>query len=330
MPHPQNPTVTALPLSTKYPTAASSDVASAPLSLAGTHDFTELVSAFNDATQRLQTTHLALQSEVASLKSDLAQANERLRRSRSLAALGEMAAGIAHEIRNPLGAITLHAEMLCEDLRGNVSSHSSAEKITRAAERLNRIVGDVLAFARDTKLRSESVRAGELFELTLADCEQVLHTGGACVERSGDDISFTADGALLAQALTNLVRNAVEAMRDRPTRIVRLGSCRAKRCWADGTRRETIVLSVEDTGPGIPSASRDAVFNPFFTTREEGTGLGLAIVHRIADAHGGQVCVTDAPEGGARVELLLLPTAQSRADADGVSLDAAVQRRISL
>ncbi len=319
--------MSALPRSIPHALAEPTD---APLALAGAHDFAELVSAFNDATQRLQRTHVALQSEVAALKSDLAEANERLRRSRSLAALGEMAAGIAHEIRNPLGAITLHAEMLCEDLRGNEASCQSAEKISRAAERLNRIVGDVLAFARDTKLRSQSVTAGELFELTLADCEEVLHHGGVHVECTGEQLSFCADGALLVQALTNLVRNAVEAMRDRSNRVVRLSSCREKRCWADGARRETIVLSVEDTGPGIPHASRDAVFNPFFTTREEGTGLGLAIVHRITDAHAGQVCVTDAPEGGARIELLLLPNTQVRADADGVSLDAAVQRRIGL
>ena len=129
--------------------------------------------------------------------------------------------------------------------------------------------------------------------------------------------------------MSNLVRNATEAMRNCSTRVVRIAACREKRRWSDGVRRETVVLSVEDTGPGIPLALRDSIFNPFFTTREEGTGLGLAIVHRIADAHGGQVCVTDAPGGGARIELLLLPNTQARAVAEGVSLDAAVQRRIS-
>lgn len=322
--------MSALPLSITQPLALQEDAPRAPLALAETHDFSELVTAFNDATQRLQTTHMALQSEVTALKLDLAEANERLRRSRSLAALGEMAAGIAHEIRNPLGAITLHAEMLREDLRGVEGPLSSAEKISRAAERLDRIVRDVLSFARDTKLHATAVDSDDLFENTLADCEEVLVTAEVSVERSGKNLEFSADGALLGQALSNLVRNAVEAMRGRATRVVRLGVAREKRCWADGVRRETVVLSVEDTGPGIPSALRDSIFNPFFTTREEGTGLGLAIVHRIADAHGGQVCVMDAPNGGARVEVLLLLDAKMRGVAEGVSLDAAVQRRISM
>ena len=319
--------MSALPLTTLHPDDAS--ISAPNLSLAGVSDFAELVAAFNEATQRLQLTHAALQSEVSSLKADLAESNERLRRSRSLAALGEMAAGIAHEIRNPLGAIVLHAEMLCEDLQGKSGSLASAEKITRAAERLNRIVGDVLSFARDTRLSPVAIDAGDLFNMTIADCEEVLLSSDTTLERTGDSVVFAADAALLAQAMSNLVRNATEAMRNCSTRVVRIAACREKRRWSDGVRRETVVLSVEDTGPGIPLALRDSIFNPFFTTREEGTGLGLAIVHRIADAHGGQVCVTDAPGGGARIELLLLPNTQARAVAEGVSLDAAVQRRIS-
>ena len=298
-------------------------------------DFAEFVRAFTEATARLQETHAALASQVERLQAELAEANERLRRSRSLAALGEMAAGIAHEIRNPLGAIALNAEMLREDVVGNVSATTSVEKILRASRRLDRIVGDVLSFARDTRINAVETTAREILELAAGDCEALLEREDVDLRIDIDgDCRFCADGPLVAQAIANLIRNAVQAMQNCPLREVTLSAREARLRTADGARCGFIVLAVEDTGPGIPAEAQERIFNPFFTTREEGTGLGLAIVHRIVDAHGGMTACAESTRSaagrgtGARLELSLPLEPSTVAPADGVSLGDAVRRRI--
>ncbi|MFM1804047.1 MAG: hypothetical protein RL136_926 [Planctomycetota bacterium] len=298
-------------------------------------DFAEFIRSFGEATARLQETHVALQAQVERLQAELAEANERLRRSRSLAALGEMAAGIAHEIRNPLGAIALHAELLAEDVADRADAASSVDRIRRAATRLDRIVGDVLSFARDTRVHAVPTSAREIFELALADCEGVLEQEGIAADIAIDGAcALVADPALMAQAVSNLVRNAAEAMRGRATRAITLSARDARLRTADGARRGFVVLAVEDTGPGIPAEARERIFNPFFTTREEGTGLGLAIVHRIVDAHGGMTACGESSREtdgrrGARLELSLPLEPVALAAADGVSLGEAVRRRIA-
>lgn len=310
-------------------------------------DFAEFVRAFGEATSRLQETHLALTAKVERLQAELAEANERLRRSRSLAALGEMAAGIAHEIRNPLGAISLNAELLKEDVADRPEAAASVDKIRRAADRLDRIVGDVLSFARDTRINASPTSAKEIFAMALSDCEGVLAADDIDMRVDVDGAcELVADLPLVAQAVSNLVRNAAEAMRGQDAREggrighreITLSAREARLRTADGTRRGFVVLAVEDTGPGIPAEARERIFNPFFTTREEGTGLGLAIVHRIVDAHGGMTACGEAqrqgvrtPAGiprGARLELSLPLEPARVATADGVSLGEAVRRRI--
>ena len=129
--------------------------ASAPIDA---NDFADLMQSFNDVTSRLEATHASLRDEVASLKVELDETHRRLRRSRQLAALGEMAAGIAHEIRNPLGAIALNLEVLTEDLADRPGELELCGRVSRAVSRLDLIVGDVLSFARDTRVRPDAVR----------------------------------------------------------------------------------------------------------------------------------------------------------------------------
>ena len=308
-------------------------MSSAPIPAA---EFTEFLRNFTEATSRLQETHLTLTGQVERLQAELAEANDRLRRSRSLAALGEMAAGIAHEIRNPLGAIALHAEMLKEDVADRPDAASSVDKIQRATGRLERIVRDVLSFARDTRVQAVDTSAAQVFEIVIEDCDSVLVNEGVAshIDIHGACL-LAADSALLAQALTNLVRNAAEAMRGGARRDIVLGAREARLRTTDGGRRDFVVLSVEDSGPGIPAEARERIFNPFFTTRAEGTGLGLAIVHRIIDAHGGMTACTEAVNlnsngtRGARIELSLPLVPPNVAAADGVSLGEAVRRRVN-
>lgn len=277
-------------------------------------DLAELLGAVSEVTARLQATHEALRAQVASLQQELGAARAQLQRARELAALGEMAAGIAHEVRNPLGSIRLYASMLEQDLADRPDQRQAASKIGAATRSLDRIVGDVLDFAREVRLRPEAVEAGALFDRALEQCVERIDGARAGVDRldrapGAEAVLFVCDAALVQQALANLIRNAADAIaesdRPRRPRRIRLDARRRTVREADGAVRRMVALTVRDTGPGVPDDVLGRMFNPFFTTRRAGTGLGLAIVHRIADAHGGRVEVTNAPEGGAVVGLLL-------------------------
>lgn len=290
-------------------------------------DLRELMQSVTETTNRLQQTHIALQDQVARLQSELAEANDQLRRSRSLAALGEMAAGIAHEIRNPLGSIQLYVQVLADELKSEAGSRHEhghdrsaelvkvCEKIDRAVVGMDAIVRDVLSFARDMKIDPQPTTAQMLLCRALHGCQSLLFDSGIVIEQSEEDFTFKADHGLMTQALSNIVRNAVEAIQqaadhaeenDRAhDKRLRLDASQRSVRLHDGTSAERIVLAVEDTGDGIPDDVLQRMFNPFFTTRKTGTGLGLAIVHRIVDAHGGLVRVQNMAHGGTRMELCL-------------------------
>ncbi len=274
-------------------------------------DLSQLFAAFNDVTEKLQETHERLTGEVSRLQGELRRANDELERSRRLAALGEMAAGIAHEVRNPLGSIGLYAEMLASDLPEG-RGRDVASKIVAAVHGLDAVVNDVLAFSREMCLSPVEQHSGELFRNALDSCRDVLTT---CAVRIEGDETVDADPSLLQQALVNLIRNASDAVEGRGE--VTLTAFAATTPGGD----PAVALAVSDTGPGIPDDIRERMFNPFFTTRAAGTGLGLAIVHRIVDAHGGAVRVhnrpaTESDSGGATIEILFPTRTPGRATAD--------------
>jgi len=180
-------------------------------------DMAELMDAFNTVTVRLQRTHGALQSEVRRLKRELRETNEKLRRSRELAALGQMAAGIAHEIRNPLGSIRLYASMLAEDLADREDCERMARRIEQATTDLDAIVGDVLAFSREIEPRAVSVHPCDLVNQALESTVSLLHQSSIEIRRQDLESkdacpNVFADPGVINQALGNLVRNAIEAM----------------------------------------------------------------------------------------------------------------------
>ena len=263
----------------------------------GMDDLAEVIRAYNQVTDKLQHSHEALQAEVVRLRRELASADAQLQRSKRLSALGEMAAGIAHEVRNPLAAIQLYASMIMQDLKaidGAVNEPlRCATEIASAVRGLDGIVGDVLSFAREVEPKPLPLLVSEVFDRVLAVHRPAIEAAEVTVRRiylKNTDLVISADPELLHRALLNLVRNAVEAMSqtDLPRKLT-LDACENE----DG-----LILSVRDTGPGIERETVDRLFNPFFTTRATGTGLGLAIVHRIVDAHGGSVSVTDNHEAG--------------------------------
>ena len=294
-------------------------------------DFSELVKSFTEITSQLERTHDVLRAEVAGLKTELEEANERLRRSRSLAALGEMAAGIAHEIRNPLGAMALNVGILKEDVEGNPEAGVLCDKVSRSIRTLDAIVGDVLNFARDTKVSVRSCLAEDLVNQALAANSPFFEDDAVAIDSKVDpQMLALVDPGPVIQALTNVVRNACEALvsENVASPRIRLRVDQAMlRTSTEGGRIEHLRFIIEDNGLGIPVELRERIFNPFFTTRETGTGLGLAIVHRIVDAHGGTLSIEDA-DPGARI-ILSFPAEQLSANEDsGVSLSGAVLDRI--
>lgn len=276
-------------------------------------ELAQLLGAFNDVTARLTATHEALRARVEQLQAELREANAAVERSRHLAMVGELAAGIAHEVRNPLGSIGLYARMLQEDLADRPAQQQTARKIAGAVERLNAVVGDVLAFARPIILKAEDLDAHELLAGALDaaradgpewDGLRILTPAEA--RRGARPPTVRADANLMHQALVNIMRNAAQAMAgQRTARELHLTCVRRRVRTGEGAAQPMTALCVRDTGPGIPDDVLPRLFQPFFTTRAAGTGLGLAIVHRILDAHGGRIAITNHPQGGAQVELLL-------------------------
>jgi signal transduction histidine kinase len=301
-------------------------------------DLAELMSAFNEVTGRLQSTHESLRREVVRLQDELRDANEQLQRSRRLAALGEMAAGIAHEVRNPLGSIRLYARLLEQDLTDRPQERAVATRIAAAVHGLDGVVGDVLSFAREIRVRAEPADAGALIERALEACWDPSEAACIRVEhrdsrrrgglRRGVRARLTCDPALMHQVLVNIIRNALQAMGEAPA--PEGGHLLAFDVGPEmgEDRRAAFGIAVSDTGPGISAETIDRMFNPFFTTRAAGTGLGLAIVHRIVDAHGGRIQVrsrTDGPDRGTTFRLLL--PARDGGEDHGAAREAAKRSR---
>ena len=261
-----------------------------------------IILAYSEVTERLEQSQDRLRETVARLQEELGEKSRLLERRNRLAALGEMAAGMAHEIRNPLGGIGLYAALLDADLAGQPARRKIVGKIAAGVRRLEGVVGGVLQFTREIVAdpRPCDARAvvAEAVELSSAQAS----AAGVAVEVAGPDrLPAVADPDLLGRAVLNLLLNAIDAAAGRV--VVTADS--------DG---DALRLRIADDGPGVAAGAIDKVFDPFFTTKDAGTGLGLSIVHRIVEAHDGRVSATNADGGGAVFEVLI-PGASARASA---------------
>jgi len=268
-------------------------------------DLAAILSAYNDVTERLKGSHEMLAREVCRLREQIQEKDRELARRERLSALGEMAAGLAHEIRNPLAGISLYASLLERDLAGAEAPGELLRKIDGGIRKVDAIITDVLAFARGARPHRRTVVFGESIDRVRAQ----IHARAAEREVSVEveDVvrnwPLHCDPTQIERVFSNLLLNAVEAVGPGGHVRVRGGEV--------DEDHELVRIRIEDDGPGVPESARARVFDPFFTTRETGTGLGLAIAHRIIDAHEGTIRVGASPEGGASFEVSL-PRARSR------------------
>jgi two-component system, NtrC family, sensor histidine kinase PilS len=251
--------------------------------------------------------------------SDVVQMERELRRSERLAAVGELSASIAHEIRNPLAAISGSVQVLERKLQNLGDEPSRLMHIVlREIERLDRLISDFLAFARPGPVRAELVSVARVVDETL-EAFEAARPANVALERSVDPrLSLRADPGQLRQVLWNLVINACQAMPQGGR--LRVAACFAPESAPQGDPRADRMealdkpavaeIAVMDQGSGIADDVLEHVFDPFFTTKRDGSGLGLAIVHRVVSEHGGMVRIERARAPWSTAVRLVLPGAE--------------------
>ena len=259
-----------------------------------------IIDTYNQVTEQLRQSHDKLNCEVVRLRKELAGKNRQLQRRERLAALGELAAGVAHEIRNPLGGIRLFASLLRRDLSDRGDAVRLVDKIINGVSRLESIVGNILEFGRPRQAMPMEVDplavVREVVELASPRARQ--NEVAVRLPENAVPLTLITDESMLQRALLNLMLNAIDAAGQN-------GGQRWVQVECRDELPDHVVIRVSDSGPGIPEESLERIFNPFFTTKGTGTGLGLAIVHQISETLGGSIQAMNRPGGGAAFVLRL-------------------------
>ncbi len=235
------------------------------------------------------------------------QLEERERLRDRLAALGEMAAAIAHEVKNPLAGIEVMAGLLKRQLADSPDAQSILADIIKEARMANAIVLEVLDFVRPIRLQVERIALGDVIQDAVAMAESHAARGAVDVQMAYPEHlpPIQGDPHQLRQIFTNLLTNAFEALAG--TGHVRITASAVVDDRGPGGEPQVPMVQVEvtDDGPGVPADVMDRIFSPFFTTKPQGSGLGLAIVRKIVDAHDGRIDVSRVDSGGTRFRVTL-------------------------
>lgn len=257
----------------------------ARIPVAGRDEIGELAEAFNEMTRRLRL-HL---EEIQTAHKRVLSTQQQLFQSEKLAAIGQLAAGLAHEINNPLNIISGFNEVLLDETPSNDVRRPRLEEIGRETARCQRLVAELLHFAKPKEPDRRPTDVGALVTDTLHLVQSQAKAQGVEIEAetSGNLSRLRIDADQIKQAVLNLLLNACQAMPEGGRLNVR-------------TRRANghVEIRVSDTGPGVPEKNIKSIFNPFFTTKDEGTGLGLPLSHAIVEQHGGKIGVESAPGRG--------------------------------
>ena len=259
-----------------------------------------VVNRFVEETRRQSKRYQLLAEAQAETNRRLEQAQVEMRRSERLAALGQLSAGLAHEIRNPLGVIKGSAEMLSQRIaKSDPLVSELAGYISSEVNRLNALVNRFLDFARPLQPDFSLEKVPSLLDQSLKVAQERWPEAKVELEKNyaPDLPSLSLDAGLCEQVFTNLFFNAYEAMPNG-------GKLRVAASRANSHRQDAVVIEIEDTGPGIPPEIQDQIFNPFFTTKKGGVGLGLSIVSKIIDNHGGEIKVQSSPGKGTCFRIL--------------------------
>jgi two-component system sensor histidine kinase PilS (NtrC family) len=252
---------------------------------------------------------------------DAARNESELRRKTALAAVGQAAAQVAHEIKNPLGSIRLGVAML-RDMTTGEEAHSTIDLVERGIEHLNKLTVDVTQYSREKPLAPAPTDLNELLDASLELVSESIREKRTPVERdyAGGPLRGELDADQLRQVFVNIIANAVDASPEGAPVRVATARAESRKLSADGANgggAGPVVpfarVTVEDRGAGMDERTRARVFEPFFTTKKRGTGLGLAIVKKIVQQHGGTITVESAPGEGTRfhVELPLVGAART-------------------
>jgi len=220
----------------------------------------------------------------------------RLYRTERLATVGQLAAGAAHEIRNPLTGIRSTIQYLRRDYDGDDSKRELIDELISEVDRIDQIIAGLLSFARPSDPSFEEVHLSELIRQTVHLVETTARKSGVeiSLDLPTDDHSISADPAQLKQVFLNLSMNAIQAMSEGGRLSVKMQPL-GDRCQVE----------VADTGAGMSDEDLERAFDPFFTTKEEGTGLGLAICYGILSRHGGEIDIDSQPGAGTQVKVKL-------------------------
>lgn len=268
---------------------------------AGHDEIGALAEAFNDMAESLSRS----QEELTGKNRALSRANEELHemqgqllRSERLAAIGQLAAGVSHEIDNPVGIILGLAELLLEETPNDDPRRDDLLAIVEECRRCKRITGGLLGFARPVAAHWDRIDLGRLIGDTIDSLrpQKLFRDLAIDADLPAQGVEVTGDADQLRQVLVNLLLNAAQAMKGRGRLAI-----------AVGRRNGQVELTVDDGGPGIPPRDIEQVFQPFMTTKApgEGTGLGLALCRKLVEAHGGTIHAEASSLGGARLRVRL-------------------------
>ncbi len=255
----------------------------------------EAFARFSEASDRLQHKYDALRHEVEELRGQVELKDAEIKRAERLAALGQTAAAMAHEVRNPLGAIELFVSLLADQVSDRPESREYIAQIRHSITRLNATVNNILHFSADRKIVRTPCNLHAIINECVGALPVRLENGCPIELRLSANPFLEGSECGLRQVITNLVTNALQATRYTGHVVIE----------TENGAEDEVVIRVRDNGPGIPADILATIFEPFVTSKNEGTGLGLAIVAQIVQQHDGAVTARNLPERGAEFSVTI-------------------------
>ena len=276
------------------------------ISSRGRDELATLASAFNEMASSLEQNHTELEAkntELQKVNAELQQIYERLIRTERLAAVGQLAAGVSHEIDNPVGIILGYAELLLEDCQDDPEKADDLRAIIAECQRCRKITGGLLGLVRIGEQQREPIEIATLVQETVNSLRPQKLFQGIIVDlqKTQPLPTFFGDADRLRQVLVNLLLNAAQALQG------------SGAIWVQfGLEPDMVVLEIHDNGPGIDADQFEQIFEPFYSTKghTQGTGLGLSVCRKLVEEHGGEIVAGKSPYGGALMRISLSLTNQ--------------------